>query len=68
MKSAYTMSTIQNCQDIKFLQLLLSNYSRGNANSEIIESIANRLYEKMDSKNETIKDLTEKNELLVLQN
>lgn len=29
IRSAYTISTIQNCQDITFLQLLLKNYSRG---------------------------------------
>lgn len=62
------MSTIQNCQDIKFLQLLLKNYSRGSQNSEIIESIANRLHEKMESKSEIIRDLTTKNEQLVHQN
>ena len=57
MKSTYTLSTIETCQDINFLLLLLKNYSRGTQNSDIIENIINKIAEKIENKNESIKDL-----------
>lgn len=67
MKSTYTLSTIETCQDISFLLLLLKNYSRGNENSDIIENIINKIAEKTENKNESIKDLNSKNTELVKQ-
>lgn len=68
MKSTYTLSTIETCQDINFLLLLLKNYSRGTQNSDIIENIVNKIAEKLENKNESIKDLNTKNMDLVKLN
>ena len=43
LKSTYTLSAIDACNNFKFILLLLKNYSRGSQNVEIIEGIVQKI-------------------------
>lgn len=45
LKSTYTHSAIETCNNFKFILLLLKNYSRNNPDSELIEAIILKISE-----------------------
>ena len=65
--SQYTLQSIDQCQDPRFLFLLLKNFARGK-HSGIIEQTINKISEQFEAKKTMIEELQSKNDELVKKN